>query len=365
MKRIFSRRSMPTADVTWRQLSGFAGHEFIIALTDQASGLQAYVAVHSRALGIAHGGTRFKAYDTQDEALNDALRLSQAMSYKSALASLPYGGAKAVIIDIPGTNKQAVLQAYAKKIQALGGLFHTGTDVGLTDQDVLLMAQDCQYMLGVSPGNKAGYSTSKAAAQGVYLAMKAACQQRYNTASLQGLTVGIKGLGKLGGQLAELLLADGCKLLVADVHTDAATALQAKYPEQVTTVDSNEIANQTMQIYAPCALGYEFTTESVTKLNCEIICGGANNQLESDAIGELIAKKGITYVPDYIANAGGLIFVSEDLEANGFQLERLEQRLTHIGQVVTEVLLLAAHERSATNLVATQLAEQRIARDTK
>ena len=358
MHRIFSKAANLT-ECNWRQLDEFDDHEFVIAVTDTASGLRAFVAVHSRALGMAHGGTRYKSYATETEALQDALNLSRAMSYKSALAGLPYGGAKAVIILDENTDRQAILAAYARKIEALRGLFHTGTDVGLIDDDIRYMHQFCQYMLGVSENDAGDLSTSKAASMGVYYAMKAAAQHRYGSDDLRNKVIGIKGLGKLGGGLAKLLAADGAKLLIADVDDSAVATCVEALPNSV-VVMSSEIHKQPMDMYAPCALGQEFDAMNVSELQCSIIAGGANNQLASDEVGDQIAARGILYVPDYVANAGGLIFVSEELEADGFKVDRIKQRLLAISQTVSDILAEAQATNTPTHRVAVQHAETKI-----
>ena len=351
------------ASVNWRQLPEFDNHEFVIALTDEPSGLSAFIAVHSRALGFAHGGTRFKTYTSETEALQDVLNLSKAMSYKSALAGLPYGGAKAVIILDESADRRAVLKAFAQKVATLGGLFHTGTDVGLVDDDIRYMHQFCSYMLGVTHNDADELTTGKAAAIGVYYAIKAAAKHEYGSDDLAGKTVGIKGLGKLGGELARLLSADKVKLVVADIDPAVAESYQQMLPD-VTIVDPSEIHKQQLDIYAPCALGQEFTELSVTELNCKIIAGGANNQLSNDMVGDMVAARGIIYVPDYIANAGGLIFVSEELESDGFKVDRIQQRLHAISDTVTAVLDEAAATNQPPYLVATRHAETKIKKAT-
>lgn len=346
-------------DVVWDKYSEFDNHEFVIEITDEASGLKGFIAVHSRTLGIAHGGTRMRPYETDSAALKDVLNLSRAMSYKSALAGLPYGGAKAVIIEQPNTDKQAVLAAYAKKVDALGGLFHTGTDVGLTDEDVKLMAQHSKYMLGVSTADTGGFSTSKAAALGVFYAIKAAVKHKYGSDDLTGKVIGVKGVGKLGGELVSLLAEDGAKLLVADANAQQVAELQQKVAG-LTVVPPEQIHMQQMDIYAPCAFGNEFTEETIGKLRCEIIAGGANNQLADATIGDQLFRQGILYIPDYIANAGGLIFVSEELEADGFQLGRLKQRLANITSTLETVFTRVEAEHLPTHRVADKIAEERI-----
>ncbi len=343
----------------------FDHHEFVIALTDESSGLQAFIAIHDRTLGFAHGGTRMKVYDDEDQAIGDVLDLSKAMTYKSALANLPYGGGKGVIMLPAGAvsdeDRAKLLQAYATKIETLQGLFHTGSDVGVTDDDTKLMAQYCQYILGVSEADRRDYTTGKAAALGVYYAIKAAAAVKYGSADLNGRTIAVKGLGKLGGELVELLHKDGARLYVADIDPAKAEAVHAKYPD-VSAVDTYQLHKQKVDIYAPCALGHEFTEVSANELACDIIAGGANNQLESQAVDDLIHRKGIINVPDYVANAGGLIFVSDELEPDGFHIDRVLQRVEDIGKTVRLILDRAAQEGISAYRVADDMAHERIGR---
>jgi glutamate dehydrogenase/leucine dehydrogenase len=337
----------------------YNGHEFVIFLSDVESGLDAVVAIHSRARGIAHGGTRVKQYDTEDGALRDALNLSRAMTNKSALADLPYGGAKGVISLPSGDyDKSKILEAYAKKVAALNGLFHTGTDVGLTDEEAVFMAEHCPYILGTK-ANPDGYTTSKTAALGVLHAMKAAAQFKYGSEDLTGKVVGVKGVGKLGAELVRLLRDEGARLIIADFNEESTTKLKQQYPD-VTVMSAIEIAKTKLDIYAPCAMGSEFDETTVAALNCDIVCGGANNQLLNDEAGDMLFQKGILYTPDYIANAGGLIFICEDLESDGFKLERLLSRVQAIGKTLSLVFKLSDAQQLGTHRVADQIARERV-----
>ncbi len=353
-----SLRKTRISTKNWRQYDEFDNHEFLIALSDKNSGLKAFVAIHNRNLGLAHGGTRVQYYQDETEALQDVLSLSKAMSYKSALAGLPFGGAKGVILLDETTDRNAVLKAYAQRVNALNGLFRTGVDVGLTDADVRFMSKYSQYMLGVSIKDAHGFSTSKAAAQGVYGAIKAAVQYKYGT-DLKGKTIGIKGVGKLGEALVELLARDQADLVIADINGQKAHDIQRKY-QGVRIARADEIHKYPMHVYAPCALGNEFTPRTVPVLNCEVIAGGANNQLASDEVGDELFARGILYAPDYIANAGGLIFVTEELEKGGFRLERLTHRLNNIGRTLTNVFKGSEAEHVPTHRFASRLAQTRI-----
>lgn len=338
----------------------FDDHEFLVAITDTASGLKAYVSVHSTKRGPAHGGTRMMVYRQESDAIKDALRLSKAMSYKSALAGLPYGGAKGVIVlENDNVDREKILKAYAEKIEKLNGLFMTGTDVGLTDSDTKLMAKYSKYILGISGNDKKGYSTSKCAALGVYHAIRASAKHKYGSSELRGRKVGVKGLGKLGFELVSLLVADGVEVIAADIDQAMVEAVLLHYPS-VKIVPSSEIHKQPMDIYSPCALGNEFSSRTIAELHCEIIAGGANNQLVSVKLGEKLHKRGILFIPDYIANAGGLIFVSDELEADGFHVERVLERVVNIENTVEMILKRSEVLGISPEAVADHIGEERL-----
>lgn len=332
-----------------------------MSLNDSETGLKAFIAIHSRKLGIGHGGTRLKSYNNDEEAMQDVLELSRAMSYKSAMAGLPYGGAKAVIVNTPKLNRQAVLKSFAEKVESLNGLFHTGTDVGLTDVDVSYMKRFCKYMLGVGDHKQADLTTSTAAAKGVYLGIKSSAKHLYGTDSLKGKIIGVKGLGKLGYELSNLLNKDGANLVVADIDESKVAKLKS-FISDVTVVPYKTIASEQLDIYAPCALGHEFTPDNVGELKCGIIAGGANNQLLSEEVGDKMFELGILYAPDFVINAGGLIFVCEELEVEDFDINRVNRRLNHIPDVLSEIYKISELKKVATNRVALELAQEKISR---
>lgn len=336
-------------------------HEFVIRLTADDTKLHAIVAVHSSVRGPAHGGTRMKVYSTEEEALEDVLNLSRAMSYKSALADLPYGGAKAVIILKAGEeyDRKKLLESYANRLNQLGGLFRTGTDVGLTDKDTAFMSRFCRYILGLPKAGSEEWSTSNTAARGVFIAMRAAVKHKYRVNNLAGLKIGVKGVGKLGGHLVDLLVDDGANVTIADIDKKAVAELTQKHPKLIVD-DPAAIHKLKMHVYAPCAFGSEFSNETVDEVNCEIIVGGANNQLCSADIGDKLHDRGVMYIPDYVCNAGGLIFVCEDLEEDGFKPKRILQRLDNIALTVRDILEQAEKSDLPPHRVADMIARMRI-----
>jgi glutamate dehydrogenase/leucine dehydrogenase len=349
----------PRNSFSLRRFKEFNNHEYVITLTDDSRGLKAYIAVHNRNLGLAHGGTRMLPYHHEADAIRDVLNLSRAMSYKSASLGLPYGGAKGVIIWKEGLDRQEVLKAYAMKVEGLSGLFRTGTDVGLTDVDIEFMSKYTKYMLGVHSVNESALTTSKTAALGVFYAMKAAALYRYGTDDLRGKIVGVKGIGKLGSELVALLIQEDVHLLLADIDEAKLYDIKLRYPN-AEIVPVQDIHQARMNIYAPCALGNEFTTSNIKDLDCDIIVGGANNQLANGGVGDELFNRGVVYAPDFVVNAGGLIFASEELEADGFNLERVMARLDKIPATLTEIFRLSQQQGEATHRIANKIAEDRI-----
>ena len=347
------------ANTSWRSYPEFDNHEFVMALSDEQSGLKAFVAVHNTNRGPALGGTRMKVYTSEEAALEDVLNLSKAMSYKCALANLPYGGGKAVIMADNKLNRKQVLTAYAQLVEKLHGLFKTGTDVGISDEDVVHMAAATKHMLGVVAAERGDLNTSKVAALGVFHGIKAALRQLHGTADFSGRAVAIKGAGKLGGELARMIIAAGGQVLVSDVNQEACRVLKEQWPA-IEIVDNDTIHAQKVDIYAPCALGNEFNTTTIPKLRCDAVVGGANNQLENIAAGDLLHERSILYAPDYIANAGGLIYVADELEPGGFSKERVLVRTAAIEETLGLIFEEAKQQGLPSHVVADRLALERM-----
>lgn len=340
-------------------IAEYDGHFMHISIHDKNHGTIGFIGIHSTNLGPALGGTRYKPYISEKSALKDVLNLSKAMSYKCAMAGLPYGGGKGVLIEKPGVDRKIILAQYAKAVHELRGLFRTGTDVGVSDQDVQYMSKYTDKMLGVGPADRGDMSTSSIAALGVYNALRASLKHKYGSDNPSGVKISIKGVGKLGGELAKLLHNDGAILTIADVDTEKCLVLSQEL-DGLTIVSPDEIHKIPTQVFAPCALGNEITPNIILDLNVDIIVGGANNQLVDEGLGLALVKKNILYAPDYIANAGGLIYVADELELDGFNRFRVLERAESIKDTLTEVFIRANDEKLPTNIVAKRIAEDKI-----
>jgi valine dehydrogenase (NAD+) len=334
------------------------GHEQVVFCSDPPSGLRAVIAIYSTALGPALGGTRFYPYATEDDAVADVLALSRAMAYKAACAGLDLGGGKAVIIGDPATDKtEALLRAYGRFVQSLGGRYYTACDVGTYVADMDVVARECRFVTGRSPAYGGAGDSAVLTAFGVFQGIRAAARHVWGTASLAGRRVGIAGVGKVGRHLLGHVLADGAAAVVADVDNEAVARVRALSPAvEVVTVD--ELPGAAMDVYAPCALGGALNDETVSLLSATIVCGAANNQLAHPGVEKTLADRGITYAPDYVVNAGGLIQVADEIE--GFSEARARTRAAGIYDTTLRVLRMAAEEGVPPAVAADRLAERRM-----
>ncbi len=334
------------------------GHEEVVFFNEPSVGLRAIVAIYSTALGPAAGGTRFMPYATEHDALNDVLNLSRAMAYKCAAAGLDLGGGKAVIIGDPSRDKtEALLRAYGRCLQSLGGRYYTACDVGTYVEDMDVIAGECEFVTGGSTANGGAGDSSILTAVGVFEAMRAAAQHVWGEATLRGKRVGIAGVGKVGARLAAHLLDDGARVVITDVNPDAIQRVRAAHPE-VEVVEPDALVAEPLDVFSPCALGGALTIDVVAALNARVICGGANNQLASDDLAEELVARHVTYVPDFIANAGGIIQVGA--EVRGYSETEAREMTMAIFDTTASVLAEAAAENLTPTYVAERRAEQRM-----
>ncbi|MFO8031776.1 MAG: Glu/Leu/Phe/Val dehydrogenase dimerization domain-containing protein [Desulfohalobiaceae bacterium] len=328
--------------------------EQVIFCQDKDSNLKAVIAIHSTALGPALGGTRMCSYGTEQEALEDALRLAKGMSYKAAVAGLPKGGGKGVIIGDPEQDKsQELFQAYGRFIDRLHGWYITAEDAGTCPEDMDCIRTCTSCVLGTS---QSGGDPSPWTALGVRQGMQASLKYLTGSADLQGKTVAVQGAGHVGRNLCRLLTQDGAKLLVADIRQDRARQVAEEFGAQL--IPAQEILQTACDILAPCALGGVINNSTLPGLKCSIIAGAANNILQEPKQDQALADMGILYVPDYVINAGGLICVADQLE--GFDQERVHNRVLAIQDTCLEIFDLAQQEGLTPAKAADRVAEERM-----
>jgi valine dehydrogenase (NAD+) len=336
-----------------------AGHEQVVFCSDEASGLRAVIAIHSTALGPALGGTRFHPYPDEQAAVADALALSAAMSYKNSLAGLDLGGGKAVIIGDPRTDKtEALLRAYGRFVESLGGRYLTACDVGTYNADLDVVARETRFAHGRSVAYGGCGDSSVLTAFGVFQGMRAAAAHLWGAPTVNGRTVAVAGVGKVGSVLVDHLVDDGADVVVTDVDPAAVDRVRARHPRVRAVRDTAALVATPHDVYAPCALGGALDHGTVAALPARIVCGGANNQLASPEVADQLVERGILYAPDYLVNAGGVIQVED--ERHGFSFDRAQARAAGIFDVARRVFEEAAAAGVAPVVAADRLAEERI-----
>jgi valine dehydrogenase (NAD+) len=335
------------------------GHEQVVFCHDPVSGLRAIVAIYSTALGPALGGTRFYPYPSEAAALQDALDLSKAMAYKNALAGLDHGGGKAVIIGDPTTLKsEALLRAYGRFLQGLGGRYITACDVGTYVEDMDVIAGECDFVLGRSEIQGGAGDSSVLTAFGVYQGMLAAARYCWDADGLKGRRIGIAGLGKVGKHLVAHAADEQAEVVATDVDPAAVTWVRQHHPDAEIVADTDALVRTELDIYAPCALGGALDDEVAAVLRASIVCGAANNQTTHDRIDNQLAERGIVYCPDYLVNSGGVIQVADELR--GFSFERAKAKAAGIYAATLDVLRTAEAEGVTPVEAADRLAERRM-----
>jgi leucine dehydrogenase len=336
----------------------FDHHEEVAFFDDKATGLRAIIAVHSTALGPACGGTRMYDYENADDALTDVLRLSRGMSYKNAIADLPLGGGKAVILGDPARDKsEARFRAYADAVNAFGGRYITAMDVGVVPKDMPVIARGTQYVAGYDQPGKKGGDSGPLTALGVFVGLKAAVKHRLGKDTTEGLTIAIQGLGKVGMGVARQLHAEGAKLIVADVNDDVVRRAAEAFDAKIASPDT--IAGAECDVLSPNALGAILNDTTLPQLKAKVVAGGANNQLARDTHGAMLAERGILYAPDYVINGGGIIRVAAQIY--DWSDEDAERRVRAIADTLSAIFKRADAERLPTSVIADRMAEERIA----
>jgi valine dehydrogenase (NAD+) len=334
-------------------------HEQVVFCRDEPSGLRAIIAIHSTALGPALGGTRFHPYPSEEAALADVLHLSQAMSYKNALAGLDHGGGKAVILGDPARDKtEALLRAYGRFVQSLGGRYITACDVGTYVEDMDVIARESEFVTGRSVAHGGAGDSSILTAYGVFQGMRAAAEHVWGTPTLSGRRVGVAGVGKVGRLLVDHLLDDGAQVVITDINEQAIERVRTAHPEVAVAPNADALVREPIDVYAPCALGSALDDPTVAVLRAKIVCGGANNQLEHPGVEKLLADRDILYAPDYVVNSGGVIQVADEIE--GFDFQRAKARVAKIYDTTREIFQLAEQDGVPPAVAADHLAERRM-----
>ncbi|HEY0656558.1 MAG TPA: Glu/Leu/Phe/Val dehydrogenase dimerization domain-containing protein [Chryseosolibacter sp.] len=336
------------------------GHEQVVFCHDEATGLKAIIAIHNTVLGPALGGTRMWNYATEQEAITDVLRLSRGMTFKAAISGLNLGGGKAVIIGDAKTMKtEAFLRRFGKFVNSLNGKYITAEDVNMKTVDMEYINMETKHVTGLPESMGGGGDPSPVTAYGVYMGMKATAKKVYGSDSLTGKRIAVQGVGQVGMHLVEYLVKEKAEVYITDLFEDKVKAIANQYG--VKAVGQDEIYDVDSDIYAPCALGATINDETISRLKCSIIAGAANNQLKDEVRhGYMLLDKSITYAPDFLINAGGLINVYNEYLGN-YNRNRVFEHAEKIYATCLNILNLAEREKITSQEAAIKLCEERIA----
>lgn len=335
------------------------GYEELIFCQLGPAKLKAIVAIHDTTLGPALGGCRIWRYSSEDEAIEDALRLSKGMTYKAAVAGLNLGGGKAVIIADPKRDKsELLLRAFGRFVETFGGRYITAEDVGTSVEDMEVIQQETSYVTGISTTRGGSGDPSLVTAYGVFMGMKACIREVYSTESLKGMIVTVQGVGHVGYHLVANLVKEGAKIVATDVNEVALQKVADDFGVQI--VHPDDIYQTPCNIFSPNAMGGVLNDRTIPLLRCTIVAGAANNQLLEARHGDDLTKRRILYAPDYVINAGGLINVADEME--GYNRERALRKAATIFDSVSEVINIGKRDNIPTYQAAQRMAEERIAR---
>ena len=334
------------------------GHEQVVFCNDKATGLKAIIAIHNTVLGPALGGTRMWNYASEQEALTDVLRLSRGMTFKAAISGLNLGGGKAVIIGDPKLKNEAFLRRFGKFVNSLSGKYITAEDVNMKTADMEYIYMETPYVTGLPESMGGGGDPSPVTAFGVYMGMKATAKKVFGKDSLEGRTIAVQGIGQVGMHLVEHLVSENARVFVTDLFADKVKRIAQQFP--VTAVAQDEIFDVDCDIYAPCALGATVNDDTIGRLKCSIIAGAANNQLKDEVRhGYMLADRSITFAPDFLINAGGLINVYHEHLGN-YNRKRVMEQAEKIYDTCLNILNFADDEKLSMQEAAIRLAENRI-----
>jgi len=333
------------------------GHEQVVFCHNKDAGLKAIIAIHNTVLGPALGGTRMWPYASEAEALNDVLRLSRGMTFKNAVAGLNIGGGKAVIIGDPAKDKsEALFRAFGQFVDSLGGRYITAEDVGIDVNDMEYVYRETQYVTGVHQIHGGSGDPSPFTAYGALQGLMATLNKKFGDEDVGKYSYAVQGLGHVGMEYVKLLKERGAKIFVTDIHKDRVEKAVAEYGAEAVAPDA--IYDVEADVYSPCALGGTVNEQTLPRFKFKVICGAANNQLSTDAIGDEVVKRGILYAPDYAVNAGGVMNVA--LELDGYNRERAMRMMRTIYHNLTRIYEIADRDGIPTYRAADRLAEERI-----
>lgn len=354
---VIKANELSKAAPVFGQLS-FDDHEQVVFCNDKDTGLKAIIGIHNTVLGPSLGGTRMWKYDTEWEALNDVLRLSRGMTFKSAAAGLNLGGGKAVIIGDAKTEKTPeLMRKFGEFVHSLGGKYITAEDIGMETADMDTVRDVTPYVTGISESRGGSGNPSPVTAYGVFMGMKAAAKYQFGTDNLEGKRVLVQGTGHVGGSLVEHLRGEGAEVYITDLNRERLEALSSKFGAKI--FEGEDLYSAEVDIYAPCALGATVNDESISKLKAKVIAGAANNQLADEKKnGNMLREKGIVWAPDFLINAGGIINVYGELE--GYNKDETMRQTENIFNTTLETLKRAEAGGITTLEAALKLAQDRI-----
>ncbi|TXD85149.1 Glu/Leu/Phe/Val dehydrogenase [Subsaximicrobium wynnwilliamsii] len=354
---VISTKELTKMDPVFGQMS-FDNHEQIVFCNDKDTGLKAIIGIHNTVLGPALGGTRMWNYSNEWEALNDVLRLSRGMTFKSAITGLNLGGGKAVIIGDAKTQKTPeLMRRFGEFVHSLSGKYITAEDVGMNTEDMDIVREVTPYVTGISESKGGAGNPSPITAYGVFMGMKAAAKFKYGSDVLEDKSVYVQGIGHVGEALIENLLNEGAKVTISDINQERLEEVRSKY--DVTIYGGNDLYSEKMDIYSPCALGATINDSTINKLQASIIAGAANNQLEDEVRhGNMLKKKNILYAPDFLINAGGIINVYAELE--NYDKQEIMRKTENIYNTTLDIFNRAESNNVTTQVAAMNIAKERI-----
>lgn len=334
-------------------LPEYNGHKGVFSIADKKSGLKGFIAIHKANKDIsAFGATRVVEYPSEKDALKDALRLARLMSYKSAMAGLPYGGGKAVLFPQKDVRNKDFFKKYARRISVLRGSFVTGADVGVSLDDVKVMRKHSPFIVGTH-SNPVRFTSL-----GVFYALQVAAKNVFGNSSFSNKSIAIQGVGATGSELIKHIYPLFKKIYVADLDLKKLKNIKIKFPKIVIT-NSNKISKLEVDVFSPCAMYHSINSKNIDKIKARIVCGSANNQLETSEIGKKLFEKNILYCPDYVVNAGGLIAVADEYEHKNHRVKRVKKKLNIVKSNLRKIIKLSKSRKLPTNDIADLLAEKR------